>query len=846
MEVEPTVMGFGMTNSPATFQSLMNSVFADLIATGVVAVYMDDILIYTPTLAEHRKIVCEVLQRLQDHDLYLKPEKCEFEKQEIEYLGMIIRQGEVCMDPGKVSAVRDWPTPTTLRDVRAFIGFSNFYRRFIKDFSSIARPLHDLTKKDVPWQWHAEQQHAFDTLKEKFCQEPILKVYDPNLETRVEVDASGYATGGILSQKYPDGLWHPVAYRSSSMSKEEHNYEIYDREMLGCIRALEDWRHFLEGISFEIVTDHKNIEWWASMRDLNRRQARWTLYLSRFSFKITYRKGELMQADALSRFSKDQVSDKEDNRQVQVLKPEHFIRAAKVHFVPEVDSLGDRIRWASLREAEVIEGLKSIDKTAPKALTNGTVMWEEDDGFIYYKGRLYVPNDRKLRQDVVKSCHDAILAGHRGKNGTTELVSRYYWWPRMAGFISAYVEGCDRCQRYRKDLHPKALIQPQEVPEGPWQTIGIDLIGPLPVSRGKDAILNIVDHYTKQIHLFPVTTQLTADGVASIYFEQVFPLHGIPKKIISDRGPQFAARSMRALYKCLGIDAGLTTAYHPQANGQVERKNQEVEIYLKLFTGKRQDDWADLLPTAEFVINSRLNSATGHTPFELLYGYTPDFTIPVGRPSGIPVLDKHLQNLQVVRKDAEAALRLSKKRMQTDVEQRMKPCKFNIGDKVWLQAKQIKVHQQSAKLGPKQLGPFEVTEVRSDVDYKLALPPALRIHDVFHVDRLSPYKGNEVNGQVPPPPEPVTVEGEEEYEVDHIRDSTLFGRTLKYLVRWTGYGEGEDTWEPAKNLEHAQDKVLEFYSKNPGAPRKLAANLYASLPWQNPTQFTEANVDVDP
>jgi hypothetical protein len=616
--------------------------------------------------------------------------------------------------------------------------------------------------------------------------------------------------------------------------------------MLGCIRALEDWRHYLEGISFEIVTDHKNIEWWASMRDLNRRQARWTLYLSRFSFKITYRKGELMQADALSRFSKDQVSDKEDNRQVQVLKPEHFIRAAKAHFVPEVDSLGDRIRWASLREAEVIKGLKSIDKTAPKALTNGTAMWEEDDGFVYYKGRLYVPNDCKLCQDVVKSCHDAILAGHPGKNGTTELVSHYYWWPHMAGFISAYVEGCDRCQRYRKDLHPKALIQPQEVPEGPWQTIGIDLIGPLPVSRGKDAILNIVDHYTKQIHLFPVTTQLTADGVASIYFEQVFPLHGIPKKIISDRGPQFAARSMRALYKRLGIDAGLTTAYHPQANGQVEQKNQEVEIYLKLFTGKHQDDWAHLLPTAEFVINSRLNSAMGHTPFELLYGYTPDFTIPVGRPSGIPVLDKHLQNIQVVRKDAEAALRLSKKRMQTDVEQRMKPYKFNVGDKVWLQAKQIKVHQQSAKLGPKQLGPFEVTEVRSDVDYKLALPPALRIHDVFHVDRLSPYKGNEVNGQVPPPPEPVTVEGEEEYEVDHIRDSKLFGRILKYLIRWTGYGEGEDTWEPAKNLEQAQDKVLEFYSKNPGAPRKLAANLYASLPWQNPTQFTEANADVDP
>ena len=155
-------------------------------------------------------------------------------------------------------------------------------------------------------------------------------------------------------------------------------------------------------------------------------------------------------------------------------------------------------------------------------------------------------------------------------------------------------------------------------------------------------ILNVVDHYMKQIHLFPVTSQITADGVASIYFDHVFPLHGIPQKIISDRGPQFAARSMRALYKRLGIDAGLTTAYHPQANGQVEQKNQEVEAYLCLFIGKRQDDWVDLLPTAEFVVNSRLNSATGHTPFELLYGYTPNFTIPAGRPTGIPLVDKRL------------------------------------------------------------------------------------------------------------------------------------------------------------------------------------------------------------
>ena len=352
-----------------------------------------------------------------------------------------------------------------------------------------------------------------------------------------------------------------------------------------------------------------------------------------------------------------------------------------------------------------------------------------------------------------------------------------------------------------------------------------------------------MDHYTKQVHLFPVTSQITADGVAGIYFDYVFPLHGFPHKVISDRGPQFAARSMHALYKRLGIDAGLTTAYHPQANGQVERKNQEVEAYLRLFISKRQDDWVDLLPTAEFVINSWLNLATGHMPFELLYGYMPDFMIPAGQPTGIPLVDKRLQKMQEIHIDAEAALRLSKKRMTTSMSPQAP--RFQLGDKVWLQAKQIKIHQQSAKLGPKQLGPFEVTEVLSDVNYRLALPPALRLHDVFHVDRLSPYQGNEVNGLTPPPPDPITVDREEEYEVDHIRDSKMFGRTLKYLVRWKGYGKGEDTWEPLSNLANSPQVVEEFHARNPGAPRSINALLYASLPWQSLFEHT-ANADIIP
>ena len=193
-----------------------------------------------------------------------------------------------------------------------------------------------------------------------------------------------------------------------------------------------------------------------------------------------------------------------------------------------------------------------------------------------------------------------------------------------------------------------------------------------------------------------MTDGLTALGVADIYFHDVFPLHGIPKKIISDRGPQFALQIMRSILKRLGVDAGLTTAYHPQANGQTEHKNQEIEQYLCMFIDTRQDDWTEFIPTAEFVLNSCVSSASGHTPFELLYGYTPDFTLPAGRPLYMPAADRRLTSLHQARKDAEAALRLSKERMKTDLmAQQHKHYAFKVGDKVWLQAKEIKIHVPS-------------------------------------------------------------------------------------------------------------------------------------------------------
>ena len=374
---EPKVMFFGLTNSPATFQSLMNIIFADLIAEGKVAVYLDDILIWSSDLREHRKVVHEVLHRLEEYDLYLRPEKCEFEKSEIEYLGLVIRPGEVCMDPIKVEAVTAWPTPKNLKDVRGFVGFANFYRRFIKDFSKIARPLHDLTKKDTPFLWGSAQQQAFDTLKDAFTSQPILAVWDPSLLTRVEVDASGYATGGVISQKHSDGFWHPIAYRSQSMTETERNYDIYDREMLAIHDALKDWRHFLEGLPqpFEIWTDHQNLKFWQTAQNLSRRQARWAIFLADFNFVLVHKPGSSnTRADPLSRLSSHEVTDADDNRERIVLRPEHF-RICANDALGDPSTLLEEIRECKEHDPVVVLALQTLKKGAPKRLANGLAAW---------------------------------------------------------------------------------------------------------------------------------------------------------------------------------------------------------------------------------------------------------------------------------------------------------------------------------------------------------------------------------------------------------------------------------------------------------------------------------------
>jgi hypothetical protein len=335
---ESLVMPFGLTNAPASFQNFINDAlqpFLDRFATA----YLDDILIYSDTLEEHREHVRLVLEQLQKHGLHLKPEKCEFFRTEVKYLGLIIGREGIKMDPEKVRAVREWETPGKLFDVRSFLGFANFYRRFIYGYSDIVRPLTELTRKGRKWSWDPEHDAAFEHLKDAFASAPILQRFDFDKDIVVETDASDYVSAGVLSQVGDDGLLHPVAFFSKKHSPAECNYEIYDKELMAIIRCFEEWRAELQSSinPIKVLSDHKNLEYFMTNKLLSRRQARWAQFLSQFDFKIVYRPGKLGgKPDALTRRSGDlpKPGDERENFNFStLLKPDRIV-AAPVALAP--------------------------------------------------------------------------------------------------------------------------------------------------------------------------------------------------------------------------------------------------------------------------------------------------------------------------------------------------------------------------------------------------------------------------------------------------------------------------------------------------------------------------------
>lgn len=826
---EPLVMFFGLTNSPATFQTMMNDIFKELIDEGVVVVYLDDILIFTATLEEHQEVVKRVLKVMRDNKLYLKPEKCSFEQDKVEYLGLIISANKIEMDPVKVEGVSQWPTPTNVKEVQSFLGFVNFYRRFIQDFANIAKPLHNLTKKDLPWMWSKNEQEAFNHLKQRVTTSPILIFPDDNKPFKVEADSSDYATGAVLSQQGNDDKWHPVAFLSKSLSAVERNYDIHDKEMLAIIRALEEWRHYLEGArhTFEIWTDHKNLEYFMTAKKLNRRQARWSLFLSQFDFQLNHRPGnKSMKPDALSRRS-DHGRGENDNDNIVLLKPQYFqilaTRQGHVIMTGAENSILKTIRQSKDYDESVVKAVEELKHSSTKKLHGEE--WSMEQGLILYRGKIYVPKNETLRREVVQAHHDSPVTGHPGRWKTLELVTRNYWWPNISRYIANYVKGCDRCNRTKTfPAKPMGKLTPTEIPDGPWQTITTDLIIGLPDSQGYNAIMVVVDRFTKMIHVLPTTDQVSSEGIARLFRDNVWRYHGLPIKVISDRGSQFVSGYMRELNRLLGIQTAASTAYQPQTDGQTERINQEIELYLRMFVNYRQDDWMDWLPLAEFCYNNRIQSSTRQTPFMLNYGRHPRLGTEPVRETNIEAVEDFLQRMKAIQTEAKSALEQAATDMAKfyDIHRESSP-NYGEGDKVWLEGKDIKTSRPSKKLEDKRYGPYKIKKQISPNAYKLQLPKSWKIHPVFHTSRLRPYNEDLIPGRKPPtPPEPVVMGESPEWEVERIDDSRKRYRKLQFLVKWKGYPNEARTWEPEENVANAKKCIRDFYQQHPSAIRNIS------------------------
>jgi hypothetical protein len=654
----------------------------------------------------------------------------------------------------------------------------------------------------------------------------------------IETDSSNFATDGVLNQLEDDGKWHPVAFLSQGLTEAERNYTIGEKELLAIIKCLKGWRHLLEGTNKVITvwTDHQNLASFKEPQNLNGRQARWASYLSRFDLQLVHRPGRSSgKPDALSRRA-DHDKGARDNLDQVLLRPELF-----VNVLATSNPLLEAVKTA--QEADkAVTGYRSIRSIPSFPLD---LSWS-DDGMLLVHGKVYVP--KPVRYDVLKQYHDSPTSGHPGIRRTYELVTRDYYWPRMGQYITDYVKGCDTCTRTKIfPAKPIGELYPHSIPDGPWQKVSTDMIVQLPESNGYDSILVVVDRLSKMIRLAPTTTEVTSIGVAKLYRDHVWRSHGMPIEILSDRGSTFASAVMRELNKLLGITTHLTTAYHPQSDGQTERINQEVEQYLRIFCNYRQNDWSEWLAMAEFAYNNRQGSSTHETPFYLNYGRHPRMGFEPARQTNVQGAAEFSDQMQEIWKEARSALTTAAEDMSRFYnEHRRKAPEILEGDQVWLSSKNLRTDRPSKKLDHKRLGPFKVAKKISSHAYKLQLPRSMKVHPVFHVSLLRKAQPDPIAERQPTEiPSPNVEDGIEKWDIERIDDSRIRYRKLQYLVKWLDFPLEERTWEPADSLWEDQPELIrKFHKDHPAAPRPIwDINALEEIAFQPLENFTNGDVD---
>ena len=722
---EFTRMPFGLTGAPATFQRLMNGVMSDFLFNFLL-VYLDDLLVYSKTFQEHLEHLEKVLAKLSDTGLKLNLEKCQLLRKEVTYLGHTISAKGVSCQQEKTEAVRDWPRPTTTKELRSFLGFAGYYRRFVKDYAKIAGPLHNLanhqpTKKSrrpvvITSLWSEAHQQAFDTLKNALTGADVLAFADFSKPFILETDASHEGLGAILSQKQPDGKTRVIAYASRRLrptERNEANYSSFKLEMLALKWAVtEKFRSYLLGAQFEVFTDNNPLAHFKTS-NLGALEQRWAAQLGMFDFTVRYKPGRENRADALSRMPHSLPTSKSTsipadvaealcNRMVvspdPLLPPVPDIKPTPLPELPPLDLVALQREDPTIRAVLTAWPAKPCSKDkAVVTLTRQHSRLSLKDGVLYRTvqdpaaGELQqVVLPSTLRPDILRHLHDNM--GHQGLERTLKLLRARVYWPGMTAEVEGYIKACQRCLL---NSRPKPAPRTGHLlASRPLQVLAIDFTKLEMASDGRDNVLVMTDVFSK-FTVAATTRDQTATTVVKTLVTEWFQRYGVPERIHSDQGRDFESALVSELCSVYNIRKTRTTPYHPQGNGQCERFNRTLHDLLRTLSAEKKTRWPQHLQEVVQAYNCTPHASTGFAPYFLLFGQEPRLPVDnlLGRSATTATgatdwVRQHKERLQAAHQ--QAATNLAEAAANRESRQPAVPASpLTVGDFVYLKNRKL-------------------------------------------------------------------------------------------------------------------------------------------------------------
>ena len=703
------VMPFGLSNAAATFERLMDSVLAGMHWRSLL-VYLDDVIVFGKTFEEQLQRLEDVFRRMRTANLKLNPKKCLLFRSEVRFLGHVVSREGVKTDPSKTAAVEEWPPPSNVRELRSFLGFCTYYRRFVKGFANIAAPLHALTKDGTAFKWTTACQNSFDSLKAALAQAPVLQYPEPTKPFILDTDASSTGIGAVLSQ-VRNGVEQVVAYYSRAMSTQEKNYCVTRKELLAVIDAVRHFHIYLYGSTFTIRSDHSALQWLQKLKDPEGQLARWLARLGQYHFEVVHRPGERhTNADALSRRPCPR-----DCRYCSRRDGAHDATCRTSRFEPilsEVDEQG--LRSAQELDPDLAPLLEAMKRDNSKPdwnqisstsrvtkllwsqweqlrVANGVLQrgWESTNGT---ETRWLNVIPLALRKSMLSEAHGAVTSGHFGVKRTLLRLRRCSYWVGMRRDTQEWCRVCEACAAKKgPQSKPQAPLQIVLV-GAPMERVAVDIAGPFPVSAsGNRYIVVVIDYFSKWPEAFPVPNQ-EAETVARVLVDGVFCRFGVPDELHSDQGRNFESTLFRECCQLLGIRKTRTTPLHPQSDGMVERFNRTLVQEMAKRCRHGQNDWDLYIPSILLAYRTSEHEATGYTPAQLMVGR--DLRVPVDlmfeKPPDVQAIcttdyvRAQRNRMCNVRAQAAANLKISAETMKqrSDAKATMKP--LEEGDRVWL------------------------------------------------------------------------------------------------------------------------------------------------------------------